>query len=309
MILSEILTVVVGYIYLFLSIGINIVKVVYIFIKKKILPNLLLYYVLKVLSGCAGILYGLTFLDKVAYYLVSPFLAVLLLDFIVLGIICVLNLKQYINNLHRIHPETARKTQHKLQKIKKLKKKSNNLSKIPVVPRPRIQSMSNIPADKKTVLRKNKSKNSLKDLEETFMSNYIKHVLQDFTFSTMQPHVKRIGNNDNQEYIVEAEPKKERKNKNPKKKQKTKKNKRRKTKTKTKKKDNVKDYLADEVEGIGEDIVEEESDYLEDLEDDEDIEIDDDEDMDDDEDEDEDEEDDEESGGGFLDYIGGLLEG
>ena len=67
--------------------------------------------------------------------------------------------------------------------------------------------------------------------------------------------------------------------------------------------------MADEVEGIGEDIVEEESDYLEDLEDDEDIEIDDDEDMDDDEDEDEDEEDDEESGGGFLDYIGGLLEG
>ena len=79
----EIISIVIGYMYLFISIFISVVKLAFIFLKKKILPNALVYYLLKILSGTAGLAYGLTFLDKLSYYLVTPFLAVLSLDFII----------------------------------------------------------------------------------------------------------------------------------------------------------------------------------------------------------------------------------
>jgi len=299
---SEILTIIIGYIYLFLSIGINIIKVVYIFIKKKVLPNLLLYYVLKVLSGCAGLLYGLTFLDKVGYYLVTPFLAVVLLDFIVLGIICVLNLKQYINNLHKIHPEgSINNVKPKLKKSKKrFKKKIKNITiKKPNKMR-RIKSSSNLkPYKRNNTIRQIKSENSLEELEQTFMSNYIKHILAGYTFNNNIPILKnRITITPQCDVSEEVKSTKKKTNKGNKKKKHKKSN------------DGVKDALMDEGEDIEEFLFDDDDEELDDLEDDDDIDIDDgDEDEDDGDDEDEDGDEDEDEGGGLLDYLGELMGG
>ena len=296
---SEILTIIIGYIYLFLSIGINIIKVVYIFIKKKVLPNLLLYYVLKVLSGCAGLLYGLTFLDKVGYYLVTPFLAVVLLDFIVLGIICVLNLKQYINNLHKIHPEGS--INNVKPKLKKSKKKIKNITiKKPNKMR-RIKSSSNLkPYKRNNTIRQIKSENSMEELEQTFMSNYIKHILAGYTFNNNIPKLKnRITITPQCDVSEEVKSTKKKTNKGNKKKKQKKSN------------DGVKDVLMDEGEDIEEFLFDDDDEELDDLEDDDDIDIDDGDEDDDggDEDDDGDEDEDEDEGGGLLDYLGELMGG
>lgn len=283
----EILTIIVGYIYLFISIFINIIKVVYIFIKKKILPNLLLYYILKVVSGTAGILYGLTFLDKMPYYLVTPFLAVVSLDFIVLGIICVLNVKQYVNNLKKIYPEISNSAKQKFKNLKKPKRSILNKGK----------SMSDLRRNtkpSKPKLKRIKSETNIRELEETFMANYIQCILAEYKFGTKQ---KEICNS----------PMKQRKEVNKgKKKQMGKKKKTQKKKKKESVKDSINEYLIEE----GENIWEEEEDYIEDLEDDEDIDVEEDDEEDDDEDDDDDDDDDEDDdGGGILDYIAGILEG
>ena len=293
---SEILTIIIGYIYLFLSIGINIVKVVYFFIKKEILPNLLLYYVLKVLSGFAGLFYGLTFLDKVGYYLVTPFLAVVLLDFIVLGIICVLNLKQYINNLHKIQPENlVNASESKLNKINKIRSKLTSKITKNKPNRPRSKSMSNLLLyEKPNILRQTKSVNSITEIEQHFMSNYIKQILAEYTFHGEAPKSNiRIPQQVNY-YNTKSKTKQVKKSK-------TKPSK----KSKKKSFDSTKDILMDECENVEEFLFDEDEEYSDDL--DEDLDEDEDEDIDMEESDIEIDEEEEEGISGLFDYLGGLI--
>ena len=168
----EIVTVILGYIYLFTSIFVNVIKVTYIFLKKQILPNVLLYYLLKVLSGVLGILYGLTFLDKVSYYMITPFLAVISLDLLVLGVVCVLTLKQHLNKLIKVHPIDP-KPVRKLPKSKKTLKKTQNIGNKRLVKSRSMPTLLLKPNLRPPRRHRSTTIHTVSDLDEIYMANYI----------------------------------------------------------------------------------------------------------------------------------------
>ena len=298
----EIFSIIVGYMYLFISIFIGVVKLAFIFLKKQILPNALVYYLLKILSGTAGLAYGLTFLDKISYYLVTPFLAVLSLDFIILGVVSVLNLKQYFNRLQQIHPqliENSKSNNFNTPKRRKLRNKKLKRSK----------SDNNLQEHNKSQLRSIKSTGDIKKMEQDYMTTYISSILAEYNYSNRyitNSSIQLIENNSRTTSPIKPQ----QKNKIAKKPKRGKKGKKKK-KDKNKK---TKDFIEDETEEIGEEIFEEveedESEDEEDESDDEEEESDEEEDeSDDEEDESEDDDDDEDDEDGIMDYVGDYIEG
>ena len=287
----EIFSIIVGYMYLFISIFIGVVKLAFIFLKKQILPNALVYYLLKILSGTAGLAYGLTFLDKISYYLVTPFLAVLSLDFIILGVVSVLNLKQYFNRLQQIHPqliENSKSNNFNTPKRRKLRNKKLKRSK----------SDNNLQKQGENKLRSVKSTGDIKKMEQDYMTTYISSILAEYNYSNRyitNSSIQLIENTSRTTSPIKPQ----QKNKIAKKPKRGKKGK--------KKDKNTKDLIEDEVEEIGEDIFEEVEEEESDEEDDESDEEDDE--SDEEEDESEDEDDDEDDEDGIMEYVGDYIEG
>ena len=291
----EIVSVVMGYIYFFISIFISVIKLVYIFLKNKIMPNLILYYLLKTLSGFSGILYGLTFLDKLSYYLITPFISVFLLDFIVLGVVCVVRFRDHINQLKKVHPisNAFRVLKSDSNRARKRSKSEPNLSTIKdKKPLRRRSSESNllIIKDKKP-LRRTRSDKDLKILEEDYMVHYIANSLG------RRGGIEsiKITNKDGK---LEQVPKKNTKSK--------KLNKSKKKKKKKTDMGDMEDMMEEEMDDL-----EEEMDDLEEEMDDDDTEEEEDENEEeedeDEEEEDEDEDEDEEQGGGIISNIIGSI--
>ena len=289
----EIFSIIVGYMYLFISIFIGVVKLAFIFLKKQILPNALVYYLLKILSGTAGLAYGLTFLDKISYYLVTPFLAVLSLDFIILGVVSVLNLKQYFNRLQQIHPqliENSKSNNFNTPKRRKLRNKKLKRSK----------SDNNLQEQGENKLRSVKSTGDIKKMEQDYMTTYISSILAEYNYSNRyitNSSIQLIENNSRTTSPIKPQ----QKNKIAKKPKRGKKGK------KKKKDKNTKDFIEDETEEIGEEIFEEVEEEESDEEDDESDEEDDE--SDEEEDESEDEDDDEDDEDGIMEYVGDYIEG
>ena len=116
----NILLIIAGYIYLFVAIVVTVLRISIICVNTTIMPELLIYYCLKVFTGLMGILYGLVFITRLEYYLITPFIAVFMLDFITLAVIGILQLKSKLTILkkrNKIHP---RKNRIKINKQKRL---------------------------------------------------------------------------------------------------------------------------------------------------------------------------------------------
>ena len=82
-----ILTIIIGYVYLIISILVAIVKISYTCVKQSIMPKLILYYLIKSTNSFIGITYGMLFLNKVEYFLIAPFIGVFLIELFTLLII------------------------------------------------------------------------------------------------------------------------------------------------------------------------------------------------------------------------------
>ena len=286
----EIVSVVMGYIYFFISIFISVIKLVYIFLKNKIMPNLILYYLLKTLSGFSGILYGLTFLDKLSYYLITPFISVFLLDFIVLGVVCVVRFRDHINQLKKVHPISNAFSVLKSDSNRPRKRSKSEPNLLTIKDKKTLRRRSSEPnfliiKDKKP-LRRTRCDKDLKILEEDYMVHYIANSIGRREIN----HIKITTKDE----ILEEVPKKNNKSKKLKKSKTHKKSKKKKKKKKTDMGD-MEDMMEEEMDDL-----EEEMDDLEEEVDDDDIE----EDEDGDEDEDgEDEDEDDEQGGGLISNI------